>query len=301
MRIIRLILFCCGLIFSLNAVKAQELEARVTINHRKISQTSTAVFDNLQTALTEFINNRQWTGLVLRKNERIRCSFNIVVNKYNESMGKFDCTMLVQVTRPVFNSTYTTTVFALQDNEFHFQYQAYDKLEFRPDAADNQLTALIAYYAYLIIGMDADGMESQAGTEAFKMAQTVVNNSQSFPDKGWKAFENAKNRYAIINDLLDNGMEPFRNLQYTYYRKGLDQMAEDSDIGRNAIKKALELLKTAHENKPMSALPQIFTEYKADELVQIFKGKGNGKEREEVIEILSSINASKNPSWNQIR
>ena len=178
MRIIRLILFCCGLIVSLNAVKAQELEARVTINHRKISQTSTAVFDNLQTALTEFINNRQWTGLVLRKNERIRCSFNIVVNKYNESMGKFDCTMSVQVTRPVFNSTYTTTVFALQDNEFHFQYQAYDKLEFRPDAADNQLTALIAYYAYLIIGMDADGMESQAGTEAFKMAQTVVNNSQ---------------------------------------------------------------------------------------------------------------------------
>ena len=127
MRIIRLILFCCGLIFSLNAVKAQELEARVTINHRKISQTSTAVFDNLQTALTEFINNRQWTGLVLRKNERIRCSFNIVVNKYNESMGKFDCTMSVQVTRPVFNSPYTTTVFALQDNEFHFQYQAYDK------------------------------------------------------------------------------------------------------------------------------------------------------------------------------
>lgn len=282
-------------------MKAQELEAKVNVNHQKINQSSTAVFDDLQQQLTEFINTRQWTNMQFRKNERIRCTFNIIVNKYNESDNSFECTLSVQSIRPVYNSAYTTTAFSIQDPSFNFRFQQYDKLEFRPDVIDNELTALIAYYSYLIIGIDNDTMSPLGGTDALTVAQSIVNNAQSFPSKGWKAFDDSKNRYAIINDMLDSGMEPFRRMQYKYYREGLDIMAENADRGRAAITEAIGLLQKSHENKSLSSLPQVFTDIKADELVNIYKGKGTTTEKEKIVEILSNINASKNSSWRQMK
>ena len=282
-------------------MKAQELEAKVNVNHQKINQSSTAVFDDLQQQLTEFINTRQWTNMQFRKNERIRCTFNIIVNKYNESDNSFECTLSVQSIRPVYNSAYTTTAFSIQDPSFNFRFQQYDKLEFRPDVIDNELTALIAYYSYLIIGIDNDTMSPLGGTDALTVAQSIVNNAQSFPSKGWKAFDDSKNRYAIINDMLDSGMEPFRRMQYKYYREGLDIMAENVDRGRAAITEAIGLLQKSHENKSLSSLPQVFTDIKADELVNIYKGKGTTAEKEKIVEILSNINASKNSSWRQMK
>lgn len=282
-------------------VRAQELEAKVNVNHQKINQSSTAVFDDLQQQLTEFINTRQWTNMQFRKNERIRCTFNIIVNKYNESDNSFECTLSVQSVRPVYNSAYTTTAFSIQDPSFNFRFQQYDKLEFRPDVIDNELTALIAYYSYLIIGIDNDTMSPLGGTDALTVAQSIVNNAQSFPSKGWKAFDDSKNRYAIINDMLDSGMEPFRRMQYKYYRDGLDIMAENADRGRAAITEAIGLLQKSHENKSLSSLPQVFTDIKADELVNIYKGKGTTAEKEKIVEILSNINASKNSSWRQMK
>ena len=282
-------------------MKAQELEAKVNVNHQKINQSSTAVFDDLQQQLTEFINTRQWTNMQFRKNERIRCTFNIIVNKYNESDNSFECTLSVQSVRPVYNSASTTTAFSIQDPSFNFRFQQYDKLEFRPDVIDNELTALIAYYSYLIIGIDNDTMSPLGGTDALTVAQSIVNNAQSFPSKGWKAFDDSKNRYAIINDMLDSGMEPFRRMQYKYYREGLDIMAENADRGRAAITEAIGLLQKSHENKSLSSLPQVFTDIKADELVNIYKGKGTTAEKEKIVEILSNINASKNSSWRQMK
>ena len=298
MRIIRIILF---LLVLCTQVRAQELEAKVNVNHQKINQSSTAVFDDLQQQLTEFINTRQWTNMQFRKNERIRCTFNIIVNKYNESDNSFECTLSVQSVRPVYNSAYTTTAFSIQDPSFNFRFQQYDKLEFRPDIIDNELTALIAYYSYLIIGIDNDTMSPLGGTDALTVAQSIVNNAQSFPSKGWKAFDDSKNRYAIINDMLDSGMEPFRRMQYKYYREGLDIMAENADRGRAAITEAIGLLQKSHENKSLSSLPQVFTDIKADELVNIYKGKGTTAEKEKIVEILSNINASKNSSWRQMK
>ena len=298
MRIIRIILF---LLVLCTQVRAQELEAKVNVNHQKINQSSTAVFDDLQQQLTEFINTRQWTNMQFRKNERIKCTFNIIVNKYNESDNSFECTLSVQSVRPVYNSAYTTTAFSIQDPSFNFRFQQYDKLEFRPDVIDNELTALIAYYSYLIIGIDNDTMSPLGGTDALTVAQSIVNNAQSFPSKGWKAFDDSKNRYAIINDMLDSGMEPFRRMQYKYYREGLDIMAENADRGRAAITEAIGLLQKSHENKSLSSLPQVFTDIKADELVNIYKGKGTTAEKEKIVEILSNINASKNSSWRQMK
>ncbi len=282
--------------------KAQELNARVVINHQKVQGTNTSVFETLQTSLSEFINDRQWTEMQYARNEKIECVFNITVDKYIESENRFECTLLVQSTRPVYNSSYTTTTFSIQDPNFTFTYQEFDQLEFRIDVIDSDLMALIGYYVYLIIGIDLDTMSELGGTDILQNVMTITNNAQSLSNtKGWKAFENDKNRYAVINDYLDGGMEPMRKLQYKYHREGLDTMAENAERGRANITTAMDLLKQAHENKPMSMLPQIFTEYKRDELVNIYKGKGTSTEKEALYELLMSIDASQSSNWRELK
>ena len=282
---------------------AQELDAKVTVNAQKIEGTNTAVFEALQEALKEFINTRQWTNLQFRPNERISCSFSITIEKYDDATGDATASLMVQSSRPVYNSAYTTTVFSTNDPNFSFNYREFDQLEFNADVIDKDLTALIAYYAYLIIGMDLDTMAPLGGTDALETAKTIVTNSQSLLlfAKGWKAFDDEKNRFAIINDYLDNGMEDYRKFQYKYYREGLDIMAENADRGRAAITEAFDLLKAARENKPMSRLPELFTEYKRDEIVNIYVGKATAKEKEELYELLSRINASQNTYWRKIQ
>lgn len=301
MQSLRLIVLLFFLSICIPDIYAQELDARVTINHQQIQGTNVSVFENLQTALTEFLNDRQWTNMQYQRNERINCNFNITVSKYVESENRFECSLVVQSTRPVYNSTYTTTVFSIRDPNFNFTYQEYDKLEFRPDLINNDLTAMVAYYAYLIIGLDMDTMSPKGGTEILQIVQTITNNAQSLTAKGWKAFEDSKNRYAVINDYLDSGMEIFRRMQYKYHHEGLDVMAENAERGRAGITEAMTLLKEARASKPMSMLPQIFTEYKRDELVNIYRGKGTPKEKEGIYETLMGINASQNSYWNKLK
>lgn len=300
MRTLQL-LTLCALAAAALPLQAQELDARVTVNHEKVQGTNTSIFESLETNLTQFINDRQWTNQQYQKNERISCSFAITVNSYNESENKLDCTLMVQSTRPVYNASYTTTVFSQNDRDFSFTYQEFDQLDFRPDVVDNELTAVIAYYVYLIIGMDLDTMAPLGGTEALQTALTITNNAQSLTSKGWKAFEDSRNRYALITDLMDGGMEPFRQMQYKYYREGMDIMAENADRGRVAITEAVGLLKQARENKSMSAWPQLFSEYKRDEIVNIYKGKGTAKEKEDIYETFSTINPSQRANWNKIK
>lgn len=295
------LLTLCALAAAALPLQAQELDARVTVNHEKVQGTNTSIFESLETNLTLFINDRQWTNQQYQKNERISCSFAITVNSYNESENKLDCTLMVQSTRPVYNASYTTTVFSQNDRDFSFTYQEFDQLDFRPDVVDNELTAVIAYYVYLIIGMDLDTMAPLGGTEALQTALTITNNAQSLTSKGWKAFEDSRNRYALITDLMDGGMEPFRQMQYKYYREGMDIMAENADRGRAAITEAVGLLKQARENKSMSAWPQLFSEYKRDEIVNIYKGKGTAKEKEDIYETFSTINPSQRANWNKIK
>lgn len=295
------LLTLCALAAAALPLQAQELDARVTVNHEKVQGTNTSIFESLETSLTQFINDRQWTNQQYQKNERISCSFAITVNSYNESENKLDCTLMVQSTRPVYNASYTTTVFSQNDRDFSFTYQEFDQLDFRPDVVDNELTAVIAYYVYLIIGMDLDTMAPLGGTEALQTALTITNNAQSLTSKGWKAFEDSRNRYALITDLMDGGMEPFRQMQYKYYREGMDIMAENADRGRAAITEAVGLLKQARENKSMSAWPQLFSEYKRDEIVNIYKGKGTAKEKEDIYETFSTINPSQRANWNKIK
>lgn len=284
------------------AVHGQELNARITINHNQISGTDASVFDNLQQTITQFVNDRQWTSLQFARNERITCNFNITVTKYDASSGMFTCKALIQANRPVYNASYTTTLYNNTDNDFNFVFRQFDQLEFNEETVDNQLTALFAYYAYLIIGLDLDSFSPLGGSDVLERCMNLVNNAQSLEFTGWKSFDNDRNRFAIINDYLDGAMQPFRQLQYDYHRKGLDEMAENADRGRAEITTAIENdLKKCHEDKPQSMLPQIWTDYKRDELAGIYKGKGTQKEKESVYDILFSINASQNNAWEKIK
>lgn len=281
---------------------AQELQAKITVNHAQIEGTDASVFDNLQHTLEQFVNERQWTHLQFRKNERIVCNFNITVTKYDKSSNKFSCKALVQANRPVYNSAYTSTLYNNTDDNFDFAFTQFDQLNFNEEVIDNQLTALFAYYAYLIIGLDLDSFAPRGGEDVLQRCLNLTNNAQDLGYPGWKAFENDRNRYAIISDYLDGAMAPFRQLQYDYYRKGLDEMANNAERGRTEITTAIEShLKKSHEDKPLSLLPQIWTDYKKDELANIYQGKGTQREKESVYEILFSINASQNAAWDKIK
>ena len=291
-------LLCC----SPSTISAQELQAKITINHAQISGTEKGVFDNLQQTLQQFVNNRQWTHLQFQKNERIICNFNITVTKYDRDQNLFTCKALIQANRPVFNSAYTSTLYNNVDDNFTFRFAEYDQLEFNEQQIDNQLTALFAYYAYLIIGIDLDSFAPKGGEDILQRCMNLTNNAQNLDYPGWKAFSDDRNRYAIISDYLDGALEPFRQLQYDYYRKGLDEMANNAERGRTEITAALETgLKKAKENRPLSLLPQIWTDFKKDELANIYRGKGTQKEKESIYELLFSINPSQNKYWDQVK
>ena len=283
-------------------INAQELQVKVNINHSQIQGTDASVFENLQQTMEQFLNERSWTDLQFQKNECIQASLNITVNKYNRDENRFECTALIQANRPVFNSAYTTTLYNNKDANFNFDFKQFDQLNFVEENIDNQLTALLAYYAMLIIGLDLDSFAPMGGTDVLQRCLVLVNNAQNLGFPGWKSFEDNRNRFAIINDYLDEAMKPFRQLQYDYYRKGLDEMANNAERGRTEISTAIEDdLQKAHQDKPLSLLPQIWTDYKKDELANIYKGKGTQKEKQRIYDILMGLNASQNNSWEAIK
>ena len=280
---------------------AQELEVKININSNQIQGTDKSVFENLQQTLEQFLNDHQWTSLQFQKNERISCSFNITVTKYVRESNLFYCTAMIQATRPVYNSAYTTTIFSTKDSEFSFPFAQFDQIEFNEEIIDNQLTALFAYYSLLIIGINLDTFSPMGGEDVLQRCMNLTNNAQNLDFPGWKSFDSDKNRFAIINDYLDPNMKTFRQLQYDYYRNGLDEMAANVERGRTNVTTAIEsLLKKCHEYKPMSMVPQLWTEYKRDELANIYKGKGTQKEKQSVHDILFNINPSLTTAWNKI-
>ena len=274
----RVILVFLLLFGASRAAHTQELNAKITINHNQIQGTDVSVFENLEQTLTQFVNEKQWTNMQFQKNERINCNFNITVTKYDQPSNTFTCKALIQANRPVYNASYTTTLYNNIDNDFNFRFAQFDQLEFNEEAINNQLTALFAYYAYLVIGINLDSFSPMGGTDVLQRCMNLTNNAQNLEFTGWKSFDNNRNRFAIINDYLDGAMRPFRQLQYDYYRKGLDEMAANAERGRTEITTALEKdLKKCHEDRPSSLLPQIWTDYKRDELANIYKGKGTQK------------------------
>ena len=272
------------------SAEGEELNATVTLNASKVQGSDTEVFEQLENSLAEFINNRKWTANAYEEEERITCNFTFVVNSYAND-GSFDCSLMVQATRPVYGSSYLSTIFKYEDKSIKFRYQPFDRLEFVEESVDNNLTATIAFYVYLIIGMDMDTMGELGGSEWLNKSLTIAQNAQNLGDVNWKMGSGNSNRYSIIDDYLNGAMEPVRKLMYKYHRLGLDTMYKNADNGRKAITECFELLKKAYEDRPMAYFTKLFTEYKIDEIVNVYS-KCTDEEKKIVVDVLSDINPS---------
>lgn len=294
------LLFCLTFLLIPLRTQAQELNPTFTINTSKIQGTDKDVFQSLEGAIRELLTHQVWTDYHFTAKERIQCNFNLTVNKYEQENGKMTCELSVQSSRPVYGSTYNTTVFNFRDTEVEFNYTEQDRLEYTPGITpDNNLTAILAYYSMLIIGLDFDTMSPNGGTDILRQVENIAASAQSL-GSGWRSFDNQANRYAIINDYMSGTMADFRQLQYKYHRQGLDDMSANADRGRATITESLELLKKAKQAKSTSALPTLFTEIKKDELVNIYSA-GINKEKQSVKDLLSQINPSLTNQWDAIK
>lgn len=276
----------------------EELNAKVSLNRTKVQSADSEVFEQLKEGITQFLNERKWTASTYEEEERIDCNFNFVVEKYSPD-GSFTCSLMVQATRPVYGSTYSTTTFKYEDKSITFTYQPYDRLDFNEDNLDNNLTAVLAFYAYMIIGMDMDTMGDLGGSEWLNKAQNIANNAQTLGDAGWRASSSDNNRYAIIDDYMNGALEPVRKLMYKYHRFGLDVMYKNVANGRKVIGESMNMLKQAYDARSLAYFPKLFLEYKNDELLNVYSS-GAIKERLSVQKIVTTIDASLSSSWEKL-
>ena len=267
--------------------EAQELNARITVNGEKVAVANKQIFTTLQNALTEFVNNRRWTDATFAVNEKIDCNMTIIVNEMDETTFKSE--IQVQARRPVYNSSYTTTLLNFRDQELEFEYTEGETLDYNSNTLTNNLTATVVFYVYLILGLDFDSFALQGGNTYIQQAQQIVNLAQSEMGwTGWKAFDSNRNRHAVVTALQDNASEAFRQMWYTYHMKGLDEMAANADRGRTTIIEAISALQTVKQARPTSVLLQMFSDAKLDELIAIYS-KATSQERQDGYKLLMDI------------
>ncbi len=283
-------------------INCQELMCNVQVITQQIQGTNKQIFQTLQTAIYEFLNNTAWTSQVFATEERIECNmlFNI---KEQISADEFKGTLQIQVRRPVFNSSYNSVLLNYVDNDLQFTYVEYQPLEFSETSHLSNLTSILAFYAYIIIGLDFDSFSYEGGTPYFHLAEKIVNNAQNASEKGWRAIDSQgrKNRYWLINNILKEDFSPVREFIYKYHRLGLDRMYNKTNEARSDIAEYLKLLQEVSRNKPDPFMHflQVMFDAKSDELVNIFK-ESFQDEKTRVYALLSEIDPSHGNKYDQI-
>jgi hypothetical protein len=284
---------------------AQELQGKVTVMAQQVgSNVDRTVFTNLQDQLTNFITHRKWTSDVFQAQERIRCNFLLNIQSVDED-NIYKATLSVQAARPVYNSSYQTALINCQDADINFRYVHFQTLEFNEnrvqgtDALTANLTAIFAYYVYIILGFDYDSFSPKGGELYFQKAQNIVNNAPESKDvSGWKSFDGVRNRYWLAENLMNTRYNSIHDVIYSYYREGLDLMYENNETARSNILDALESLQDFNQQNPNTMVAQFFVQGKSQEYIGIFK-KGDPQERSEASQVLSSIDISNTGNYKQ--
>jgi hypothetical protein len=276
----------------------QELRCNVTVSARGIEGANQNVFRTMQSDLYEFMNNRKWTDHVYTYDEKIRCNILIRLDEQISS-DEYKGSIQVQLTRPVFGSDYTSTVLNIKDNDFQCTYQEYQPLEFNETSNRDNLTSVLAFYAYVILGFDYDTFAEQGGTEFYVKAQNIISNSQNFRERGWKSYESERNRYWLIENVLNQSYSSFRSCLYNYHRNGLDMMSGRVEEGRANIASSLRDIQKVFRRRPSTYIVQMFFDAKSDELVNIFS-KSYPDERNRVMAILNEVDPSNGRKYEKI-
>jgi hypothetical protein len=288
-------------LFTVSGAMAQEMNCQVTVTSTQVQGTDNKrIFDNLQKQAYEFVNNRKWTKDVFATNERIECTMFINVTE-KVSASQWKATIQVQSRRPIFKTSYNSPLFNYNDVNFEFTYIENQPFDFNVNSYNNNLTSMLAFYTYVIIALDYDSYSPMGGTEYWQYAQQIVSNAQAGSDSGpgWKSFDGNKNRFWLIDNILNPMFNPIRNCYYQYHRKGLDVMYEKTDGGRAEVLKALISLKELHKLRPASYNMQLLFNAKADEVVNIFKG-ATPDEKASAIETLNIIDPANATKYSKI-
>ena len=285
------------ILLSLQA-SSQELKCQIQILSTQIQSSDKRIFETLRGAIYEFMNNRKWTNDVFKDTERIDCSILINITEWN-MVDEFKGTIQVQSRRPIYNTSYDSRLINYVDNDFSFRYMENDPLEFSENAHLSNLTSVLAFYAYVFIGLDYDTFSPQGGNTYFQMAQGIVNNAQNASEKGWKAFESKTNRYWIAEGALNQIFRPYRECMYKYHRIGMDKMTEDVNSSRLTLLESLEQLEKVHLKQPLSFILRLFFDAKADEIVNVFS-QANTSEKTRVVKLLKKINPANTSKYEKI-
>lgn len=292
--IIGLVLFC-------TASHAQELLCEVKIMDNQIQLTDKRIFRKLEQSLTEFMNSRKWTDEEVKPNERIECSIQIILSEFDVQTNHYKGSAQVQARRPVFASSYNTLTFNINDENWDFTFVEFQPLVFNDNSFSNNLTSLLAFYAYYIIGMDMDSYGLLAGTPYFVKAFQVVNNAQASGLGGWQPFErNVRSRFNLTDNVLNERFKPQREAYYKYHRQGLDLMSKDPELARKNIYASLELVQKVFKIAPNTVMLIVFFEAKSDELINIYKG-APANEKPKAVAILGEINPANISKYEKIQ
>ncbi|HNW50326.1 MAG TPA: DUF4835 family protein [Prolixibacteraceae bacterium] len=282
---------------------AQELRCNISVNSTKLTSANKNIFRSMQMDLYEFMNNRKWTKYTYSSNEKIECSMTIQINK-QVSSDEYEATINIQSKRPVLNSSYKTTMLNIQDEYFRFKYQENQTIEFAETGNKDNLTNVLAYYAYMIIGFDFDSFSPSGGTEFYDRARQIVTQSQNSTGiggkNGWKAFESDYNRYWLVDNILNKSYSAYRDLLYSYHRKGLDAMADGVESGRAEIAESLRSLQKVFRARTKLYITQAFVDSKSAEIVSIFSNSPTD-EQNRVIQIMSECDPSNATKYENMK
>jgi hypothetical protein len=280
-----------------NPIRSQELNCRIQVNSTQIPGTNKSVFEALQKSLFEFLNNRSWTKNVYTTEERIECNMMLNLTK-QISADEFEGTLQVNSSRPVFSTGYSSPLFIINDKKVKFRYAEGEALDFN-ETTHNELTSLMAFYVYVVLAYDYDTFSPMGGTEYFQTAEKIVSTAQSSTSTGWKAFEDRKNRYWLIENNLNQIYAPIRNYSYTYHRKGLDEMSKNVADARAKVVEGLQDLLKVHRSKPNSFVMQLFFDSKSDEMIKLFS-ESPSSEGMRAYNLLKEIDAANAAKYQKI-
>lgn len=277
--------------------QAQQLNCIVTINTERLPNPNQQVFKTLQTSLAEFVNKTDWTGAVLKPNERINCSMYITLS--SNSSDQFSGTIQVQSSRLIFNSTYSSPVLNYNDKDLSFRYIEYEPLLFNPTTYESNLVSIVSYYSYLILGMDADTFQMGAGNQYFETAQNIANVAQQGGFKGWSQADGIQNRYYLITDMISPMYSDLRQATFLYH-SGLDKMSDDLKGAKERIKSSILLIGKFNTVKPNAFLTRVFFDAKSDEITSIFSG-GPSITVTDLTDTLNKVSPLNSTKWAQIK
>lgn len=293
-----------GLVFlfaSLLGVNAQEINSRVVVNAGRVNASDPRIFTDMEGAFTQFLNNRKWTELEYKTEEKINC--NIIINlrtSSSTSAGNYEADVQIQSSRPIYGGNYESLIFNYADRDWIFEYTQSQPLNFNENNFSSNITSLLAFYAYIIIAFDQDSFEKKAGDTYFLKAQSVVNNAQQGNYVGWSQFgNNTRSRYFLVDGLLNQQMSPVREAYYDYHRLALDQFLTDQDKARTLILESLKNIKKINDVRPNALITTIFMDAKSEELINIFS-KGNLQIRKSTYDILAVLDPSKKDKFQVI-